>query len=105
LAYNSVLLLLLGADHTENSFTYTVAYLEVFIGRLIETAALVLLPVFVAVRMFMDIPLSLRNLATDCVPIIRLHGNLFTNKLRGDALTCHNIQRLLGSSDSVAQNE
>jgi hypothetical protein len=33
----------------------------VFIGRRIETAVLLLLPVFVAVRMFMDIPLLLEK--------------------------------------------
>jgi hypothetical protein len=48
-------------------------------GRRIETAVLLLLPVFVAVRMFTDIPLLLRNLTTNCWPRICLRGNLFTN--------------------------
>jgi hypothetical protein len=48
----------------------------VFTGRRIETVVL-LLPVFVAVRMYRDIPLLLRNLATDCLPRICLRGNSF----------------------------
>jgi hypothetical protein len=60
-------------------------------SRRIETAVLLLLSVFVAVRMFTDIPLLLRNLATDCLPRICLRGNLFTNPLPGNALTYRNI--------------
>jgi hypothetical protein len=37
----------------------------VFTGRRIEIAVFLLFPVFVAVRMFADIPLLLRNIATD----------------------------------------
>jgi hypothetical protein len=88
--HNSLVLLLLGADRVENSFPFTVAYLEAFTGRRTEIAVLLLLPVFVAVRMFTDIPLLLRNLATDCLPRICLRGNLFTNTLAGNALTCQN---------------
>jgi hypothetical protein len=78
----------------ENNFPYIiVTFLRgggVFIGRRMETAVLLLLPVFVAVRMFTDIPLLLRNLATDSLPRICLRENLFTNPLPGNALTCHN---------------
>jgi hypothetical protein len=56
--------------------------------------AVLLLPVFIAVRIFTDIPLLLRNLATDYLPRICLRGNLFTNPLPGNALTCHNIRWL-----------
>jgi hypothetical protein len=60
----------------------------VFTGRCIETAVLLLLPVFIAMRMFTDIPPPLCNLATDCLPRICLRGNLFTSPLPGNALTC-----------------
>jgi hypothetical protein len=52
----------------------------VFTGRRIETATLLLLPVLVAVRMFTDIPVLFRNLATDCLPRICLRGKLFTSR-------------------------
>jgi hypothetical protein len=89
--HNPVVLLLLGADSIENNFPYTVAYLEVFTGRRIETAVLLLLPVFFAVRTFTDNFLLLRNLVTDCLPIICLRGNLLTNALLVNGLTCHSI--------------
>jgi hypothetical protein len=71
---------LLGADHIGNIFHCIVAtFLRgLFTDRRIETAVLLLLEL-------------LRNLATDCLPRICLCGNLFTNLLPGDALTCHNI--------------
>jgi hypothetical protein len=40
----------------------------------------------------------LRNLATDCLPRIWLRGNLFTNPLPGNALTCHSIYSVLSPS-------
>jgi hypothetical protein len=89
--HNPVVLLLLGADRTEKIFPYTVAYFKVFTRRRIETTILLLLPVFFAVRMFTDIPLLLRNLAKDCSRRVCLRGNLFTNPLPGNALTCHII--------------
>jgi hypothetical protein len=48
-------------SHRKHSFPYiVVTFLRgVFTGRHIETAALLLLPVYVAVRMFTDIPLLL----------------------------------------------
>jgi hypothetical protein len=57
---------LLAADDIENSLPYiALMFLKgVFTGRRIETAVLLLLPVFVAVKMFTAIPLLLRNLAT-----------------------------------------
>jgi hypothetical protein len=41
----------------------------VFTGHCIATAVLLLLPVFIAVRMFTDIPLQLPNLAKDCLDL------------------------------------
>jgi hypothetical protein len=80
---------LFGADHIENSFPYiVVTFLKgVFTSRRIETTVLLLLIVFVAVRMFTDIRLLLRNLATDCLPRICLCWNLFTSPLPGNAST------------------
>jgi hypothetical protein len=86
---------LLGADHIEYSLLcIVVTFLRwgVFAGRRIETVVLLLLPVFVAVRMFTDIPLLLRNLATDCLSRVCLRWNLFTNPTPGNALTCHNTE-------------
>jgi hypothetical protein len=62
--------------HRKHSFPYIViTFLRgVFTGRRIEAAVLLMLPVFIAVRMFTDIPLLLRNLATDCLPRIFLRG-------------------------------
>jgi hypothetical protein len=61
---------LLDTGHRVNSFPYIVVTFVrgVFTGPHIETAVPLLLPVFIAVRMYMDIPLLLRNLATDCLP-------------------------------------
>jgi hypothetical protein len=59
----------------------------VFTGHGIETAVFILLLVFVAVRMFTEIPLLLRNLATNCLPRICLRGNVSTNPLPGNTLT------------------
>jgi hypothetical protein len=36
--------------------------------------------------------LVLRNLATDCLARICLHGNLFTNLLPSNGCTCNNMQ-------------
>jgi hypothetical protein len=81
----------LGADHTENRFPYIVTFLKrVFTGRLIETAVILLLPVFV-VKMFTDIPLLLRNLATGSTPWICLRVNLFTNPFPSKGCTFNNI--------------
>jgi hypothetical protein len=63
----------------------------VFTDRGIETAVLLFLPVFVAVRIFTDIPLLLCNLTTNCLPKISLRGNLFTSRLPGNDLTCHSM--------------
>jgi hypothetical protein len=54
---------LLGAGHIENSFpSIVVTFLrEMFTGRRIETAVFLLFPVFVAMKMFADIPLLLRT--------------------------------------------
>jgi hypothetical protein len=71
----------------------------VFTGRHIETAVILFLPVFVALRMFIDIPLLLRNLVIDCLPRICLRGDLFTSTLPGNALTCHDIVPI--SNDSI----
>jgi hypothetical protein len=51
----------LGVDHIENSFLYIVVTFlkELFTGRRIETAVLLLSPAFVAVRMFTGVPLLL----------------------------------------------
>jgi hypothetical protein len=71
-------------DRIENTVSpiFVVTFLRgVFTGVRRETPVLLLLPVFVAVGMFTDIPLLLRNLATDCLPRICLRGNLFTNPL------------------------
>jgi hypothetical protein len=45
-----------------------------FTGRRIETAVILLLPVLAAVRIFTDIPLLMRNLATDLCKIWGFHG-------------------------------
>jgi hypothetical protein len=84
--------------HRKHSFPYIVVTFlrgEVFTGRRIETAVLLLLPVFVAVRMFTDLPLFLRNLATDCLPRICLRGNLFTKPLPSNGCICNSIQIVL----------
>jgi hypothetical protein len=96
--HNPVILRLLGADRIQNNFPYTVAHLEVFTDRRIETAVILLLPVFVAMRMFTDIPLLMRNLATDCLPRICLRGNLSTNPLPSNGCTCNNIITILTST-------
>jgi hypothetical protein len=38
-----------------------------------------------------QLPLLLRNLATDCLPRISLRGNLFTNPLPSNRCTCNNM--------------
>jgi hypothetical protein len=70
---------------------------EVFTGRRIETAVLLLLPVFVVVRMFTDIRLLLRNLATDSLRRICLCGNLFTNRLPSNGCTYKSIKTAEGN--------
>jgi hypothetical protein len=55
---------LLGADRIEKNFPYIVVTFlreRLFTGRRIETAVLLLLPVIVAVRMFMGIHLLLQK--------------------------------------------
>jgi hypothetical protein len=81
----------LGRPYGKHSLHYiVVTFLRgVFTSRRIETTVLLLMPVFVAVKMFTDIPLLLRNLATDCLPRICLRGNLFTNPLPSNSFTCN----------------
>jgi hypothetical protein len=55
------------------------------------------------VRMFTVVPLLLCNLATDCLPRICLHGNLFTNLLPSNGCTCHNINGFMISELTLAR--
>jgi hypothetical protein len=84
---------LLGADHIEKSLPHIVGTLleGVFTGNHIEMAVHLLLPVFIAMRMFTHISLLLHNLAADCLPRICLHGNIFTKPLPTNGRKCHNM--------------
>jgi hypothetical protein len=71
---------LLGADRIENSFPYNV----VTFLRVVSTERRIEVAVLLSLEL-------LRNLATECLVRNCLRGNLFTNPLPGNALTCHSM--------------
>jgi hypothetical protein len=64
-------------------------------------AVLLLLSIFVAVRMFTDISLLLRNLATDCLPVSVFAGTFLPTRCL--AMGVH--VALLNAPDEVPQTE